>query len=235
LPAELRNRIYDLALNSSKRIVLTSGVRKTNPRHLAYRVRSKKLKEDKELLTPSILRVNRQIYHEALPVLYNQSLEFQDPKALFYFLSQVGLDAVKSLRCIKISAIAVGKKGDVTQPAFTALVQAANLETFSVGHLVLDQPTCGWLAKYDTYHIPMEAKWFFTAAHVWIEQMEKNKATGGKDWREIIVMDESAKSRSFETRILNPNLGHHGGYEYITLTPCTTGEFCKEIEKLLKK
>jgi hypothetical protein len=228
LPAELRNRIYDLALTSIKRIVLTSGIRKHNPRHLAYRVRSKKLKEDKELLTPGILCVNKQIYHEALPVLYNQPLEFQDAASLFYFLSQVGDDAVKSLRCIKISAISVGKKGEITHPTFTALVHATNLETFSVGHMVLQHATRSQYATYECCQIPMEAKWFFTVAHVWIEQMEKNKAKGGRDWRKVIVMDNSAPPLT--RRTWSQGLG----YLTITLARCTTDEFCKDMEKLLK-
>lgn len=140
LPAELRNRIYNLALTSSKRIVLISSIRKYNRRHLAYRVRSKKLKQDKELLTASILRVNKQIYHEALPVLYNQPLELGDTAALYYFLAQIGNDGIRSIRGIKIERICI-KKGEVTHPAFTVLAYATNLDTFSVECLIHEHTT----------------------------------------------------------------------------------------------
>lgn len=208
---------------------MTSSVRKHIRRHLAYRIRSKKLKEDKELLTPNILRVNRQIYHEALPVLYNQPLEFEDSFALFYFLSQIGNDGILSVRCIKITSISVGTKGLTTQPAFTALINAINLDMFTVGHLTTQSTSRRHSYTYTSNHRPMHAKWLFEAAHVWIEHLEKNKAKGGKDWRDVIVLDEAAKSMTFKQTNWTGS-----SFEVNYLTPCTMEKFCADMEKALK-
>lgn len=60
---------------------------------------------------------------------------------------------------------------------------------------------------------------FFPVAHVWIEQMERNKAEGGKDWRDVLSL---AKGGSFR-RVW---MGH---WQY------SSEEFCKDIAKLLKE
>jgi hypothetical protein len=192
--------------------VLKERVRKN--RHLAFRVRSKKLKEDKHLLSPSFLRVSKQIYQEALTLLYKQHLEFVNLSALFYFLSQIGKDAVQSVQDITIDFITLRKRSDITHPAFTVLVNAINLDSLHIRDMC-SQP-CYWY--FEDIQVGTVARWFFPVAHVWIEQMERNKGNG-KDWRKVLSFARDEKERSC--------------YEGPLPHPCE--EVFKDIEKLLNQ
>lgn len=76
----------------------------------------------------------------------------------------------------------------------------------------------------------MKAGWFFQAAHVWIEHLEKSKAKGGKDWKDVIVLDEAASSMTFVESFYIT--GHGWGSKPII--PCTMEKFCADMEKALK-
>jgi hypothetical protein len=172
------------------------------------------LKEERELLTPAILRVNKQIYAEALPVLYNQPLEFVDASALYYFLSQIGKDAIKSIQDVSIRFLSVGKRSEFTHPAFTALVNAENLNVLTIQYMRLHNSS----NLFHDIEVGKGAQWFYPVAHVWLEQMERGKANGGKDWRDVLSLAMEKKFTSF-----------WWGNEM----PCE--EFCEDIEKLLKE
>lgn len=211
--AELRNRIYDLALTSEKKIVLKEGI-KRNRRHLAFRGQDKKLNENKEILGPNILRVSEQVYQEALPVLYNQTLEFVEASALYYFLAQFGKDAVKSIQEISFHFLSVRKRSGLTHPVSTALVHAENRNVLTVQYMRLHDSS----KLFHDIKAGRAAQWFYPIAHVWIEQMERGLIKGRKVWRNVLSIAKDKKFSSFWT----------GGE-----LPCE--EFCEDVGRLLKE
>ncbi|QDS71414.1 hypothetical protein FKW77_003286 [Venturia effusa] len=229
LPAELRNRIYDLALTFPKRVTLTSGIRKHSRRQSAYRVLSRDFMQDRGVLNPSILRVNKQIYHEAMPVFYNQPLEFVDAVALYSFLAQIGQDAIPLIRQIRIERVSILKE-QTTHPAFTILAYATNLEALSIGYLIANHAVRNPYRGSPHTHSPLAAQPFFQVAHVWFEQMDKNKTKGGKDWRDVFVLDEATKSAVYTSQVWRPGIG----YAPVHRTPCTMDEIRAGIEEALK-
>lgn len=74
------------------------------------RVPATKLKKDEHLLNAALLRVNKQIYAEALPLLYHQPLFFKNPAALYYFLTQIGTDAVQFIPVASMQSLALGSR-----------------------------------------------------------------------------------------------------------------------------
>jgi hypothetical protein len=135
--------------------------------------------------------------------------------ALYYFLSQIGKDAVRSICNITIGHVVVGKRSEITHPAFTALIHATNLNTLRIGFLSLHS----YSKLFYDIKVGEAARRFFPVAHVWIEQMERNMASGGKDWRDVLSLD---KRDSF---------GCFWGDD----VKFSCSQFCKDIEKLLKE
>jgi hypothetical protein len=101
-----------------------------------FRIRSRKLREDKQLLNPALLRINKQIYAEALPLLYHQPLHFEDSAALYYFLVQIGKNAVHFIHDITINHCTVGQPSGLTHPAFIILLQVTNLNSLQILRLL---------------------------------------------------------------------------------------------------
>jgi hypothetical protein len=172
------------------------------------------LKAEKELLTPAILRVSKQIYAEALPILYNQELVFVNALALHCFLAQIGNDAVKSIQHVTIQSLKCGKLSEITHPAFTALANATNLNVLNILYKNLQSSD----RLFTDIAVDKPAQWLFPVAHVWFEQMEKNKARGGKDWRNVFAWIKG----SFIGSTWGPRIKFSGE------------RFCADIEKLLK-
>ena len=103
LPAELRNRIYELALTGSNGVFISTMTRKLRQ---VVRVRTHRLGSSKPLkdndLRPMLLLADKQVNSEASDYLYGQPLEFEDHHALQGFLVIIGLDNLKRLRHVSI-------------------------------------------------------------------------------------------------------------------------------------
>jgi hypothetical protein len=213
LPAELRNKIYELALTSEKRVVLKYHF-KNGRRRVPFRAGAKA--KVNGLLNPAILRACRQVCAEALPVLYNQPFEFMNALSLQTFLEQIGKDAVKSLQTVTILTLKVANNSEVTHPAFRALANAANLNALNI----LDFEISYRVTVFADIQVGALARFFFPVAHIWLEQMEKNMANCGKDWRDVLNL---ANGKVARCKMLGIN------------NNAPPDEFCKDVEKLLKE
>lgn len=51
---------------------------------------------------------------------------------MFYFLSQIGKSNIETLRNMSIETMSTGREGQITDPAFTALINAVTLESLNI-------------------------------------------------------------------------------------------------------
>lgn len=132
LPAEIRNRVYDLALVSAKDINLNT-------------FRSQIAAYENALKQPPLTRVNKSIRSEALPIFYGcnkikLSLRWCDP-AVLKWLSHIGASNRKLL--LNVEAYCARPRGrrrltiwsaDEVESALAKIGIAAKVEDFEVGH-----------------------------------------------------------------------------------------------------
>lgn len=91
LPAELRNRIHELALTRSRNLRIITAHFGQGPRLNNTRI------------FPSILLANHQTHAEATPILYgDNTFGFLRPDALHLFLQTIGPAAIKHLRHVEV-------------------------------------------------------------------------------------------------------------------------------------
>ena len=100
LPVEIRIEIYDLLLASRHQSWPNRDVYKMPQRQVVLGVLSG---PQVTTMHPAILRSCKQIYDEALPVLYARNiLSFSVPKEMFRFVAQIGPRNVKLLKSLNI-------------------------------------------------------------------------------------------------------------------------------------
>ncbi|KAE9972860.1 hypothetical protein BLS_008329 [Venturia inaequalis] len=189
LPAELRNRIYSLALVPDDPIQLTKTIQK-NRRHVATRTKRSTLQQR---ISHNILRTCKQVYYEAAPVLYGQPMEFSDPyghgqTALVCFLSQIGKHGARMLQTIVLDTVKVGKVSAFTHPVFTLLIDAINLKELRINRLYEGNHR----SNFPDANVGKLVQLFFPVAQIWIEQMGRSRADG-KDWKEVLSLGQCEK------------------------------------------
>lgn len=151
LPVELRKKIFALGFTPQGTTQIEAYLRPAavprvhpgiHPREVA--LVSRNLRRNKGASTPrpsynlALLKVDRETYREALPVLYESlELKFANFRALELFLDQIG-DAKQHLRHVEIAP--KGYESDfgplygATKRSFAMLESATGLQSFKVSH-----------------------------------------------------------------------------------------------------
>ncbi|KAF2469292.1 uncharacterized protein BDR25DRAFT_343703 [Lindgomyces ingoldianus] len=92
LPREIRDKIYTYSLRAAISVDVI-------PRLSYIHTADNPFKPP----TSGLLRVNKQVYHEAIEILYSKNIfRFQKPGQLFAFEQQIGLESLKRVRSICI-------------------------------------------------------------------------------------------------------------------------------------
>jgi hypothetical protein len=158
LPAELRNRIYEIALQDQdhhinsrmhyhRRIAYRISVREFKTLNINYPNRScwkrwrtplptKCAATGEEILdpvcvqlAPVLLRVSRQIYHEAIFYLYSSPIVCLDMQALHAFLTMIGPRRRAMLRDVEVTEWGTtAAHKSLNFPAISLLADAVKLE-----------------------------------------------------------------------------------------------------------
>lgn len=185
----------------------------------------KALKEHRAEINTNLLLVCKQIHLEAAGILYTQPIKFMSLDGMFYFLSQIGKSNIESLRQIAIETMSMGREGQMTEPAFTALVNAKNLETVNI---------CSIERRFsEREYVPCDhgigdiAASFFAIAHVWILQM-RHYRTDGKSWEDVLVLAQGGSYKA-ERGWPGEMFEFHGGENHFT-----KDQFCAEMRKLMR-
>lgn len=194
LPAELKNRIYDVALTDPegiffisrtkqyRRIVerevpnstdLSGDSRRSRHRYNRFRNPSSQASSPsapvKKLtpLVPNILLLNREIYAETQPILYaSNTFNVEDTTALHAFLANIGTNNRATLTDVTISGWGYTKAHKaMNHPAFTLLAGATNLQ-----HLRVDCRVSWSGAKH-------AARQLYRDGFHWLEAMGVAKGT----------------------------------------------------------
>lgn len=131
LPPELRNKIYGYCLVDPDEIVLRSKTK--NFRRSIVRTDSEGVgvrKEPRQELRPAILAVCSQIYEEASPLLYGQSIHVDDTMTLHAFIACTSHRNRLLLREIVVHSWGMGRGAHkaMNHPALTLLATCTNLE-----------------------------------------------------------------------------------------------------------
>ncbi|KAE9972861.1 hypothetical protein EG328_004738 [Venturia inaequalis] len=229
LPAELRNRIYKFSLETDDELLITDTLQKKPRRRVAcryYHRYEKALKNHKVDVNVNILRVCKQIHVEAVGILYAQPIKFMSLDGMFYFLSQIGKNNMESLRQIEIETMSMGREGQMTEPAFTALINAKNLDLLNI---------CSIERRFsEREYVPCDhgvgdiAASFFAIAHVWILQMSSYRSDG-KSWEDVLMLAQGGSyqaERGWPGEMFEFHLGENH---------FTKDEFCAEMRKLMRE
>ncbi|QDS73857.1 hypothetical protein FKW77_006755 [Venturia effusa] len=198
LPAELRNRIYFLALADDDGDVYvtstTKGYRRIAKRctqpdcipqfsrgHRSYRRYMGNRGDDEEeaparimnSFVPNLLTVSKTVHAEAASFLYGQRINFADNYSLLSFLNQIGREHTSMLREICIKEWCSGRAHrSINFPAMTLLASATNLE-----HLDIDC-SMGYFTSYGREKLtaPIRAaRKAFRDCYPWFEAAGKVK------------------------------------------------------------
>ncbi|QDS68176.1 hypothetical protein FKW77_010464 [Venturia effusa] len=228
LPAELRNRIYEFSLESDDDLLVTDRLQKSPRRRVAcryYHRYEKALKKHQADVNPNLLLVCKQVHFEAVGILYTQPIKFMSLDGLFCFLSQIGKNNIENLRDISIETMSMGRDGQMTEPAFTALLNAKNLESLNI---------CSIERRFsEREYVPCDhglgdiAASFFAIAHVWMEQM-RHYRTDGKSWKDVLVLAHGGRYKAERGWPGEMFEFHDGENEF------TKDDFFTEMRKVMK-
>jgi hypothetical protein len=229
LPAELRNRIYQFALVADNELLIDQRLQKKPRRRVAcryYHKRDKPTKKYKADINSNLLLINKQVYQEAIGILYGQPIKFMTLDALLYFLSQIGKFHTEILRSITIDHIVMGREAQITHGAFTALLNATHLTSLDI--CAIDRRYSEREYVTCDHGIKDLAASFFYVAHVWVEQMKRYRSDQ-KGWEDVLVLAQGAsfnKDRCWS----GERFELHSGMESFTKE-----EFQAEIYRLLRE
>lgn len=226
LPAEIRNQIYKLTLTTDEQVHLTLRHRKSRPTVV--------LDKDYTLgLNPKFLLVNKAIYFEGRPILYENKFYFAGPNTLFTFLSGLSATFKSWIRDITFDfenpPFWNARKDfeyeylHYLRPAFTALIGTTNLEHL---HLYFDAES---YAPYtveeadscteeeadsdiqDEEDFPSK---FYEDAYLWLEELVRQKGSKEEAVKMIDISLRTEEGRitgmdSRSTSILHERLLEH--------------------------
>lgn len=149
LPAEIRNLIYTYALTDpsgfhfvtafkhrrrvTERISVNLAHQLAQEGFIIRKLNSELRKNHKRpaTLVPSLLAVSKQIYSEGQDILYGNEFSFVDTPALYAFMINLGSNAKKCLKSVRVASWARGSGSKTYNHAcFSVLAGAVNLENF---------------------------------------------------------------------------------------------------------
>lgn len=231
LPPELKNKIYGYVLTSEHEVPIIWKLRQY--RHIAAlgdtesfqsflrRGRYNYLaKPTKQIETPSfgpnILRLNRQIYAETLPILYGaNTFAFEDSRAMLAFCACIGPTNCALLRQLTLKHMGYSKgTKSLNNPAFAQLASAVNLTRLSM------QCSIHYSGRGEQI-----ARQFYRDAHHWLEAVATNK--GRRDAGVEIVELGVDNVRYYGYTSDNEDAAH-------TKLPAVTASFQTELRRMLK-
>jgi hypothetical protein len=160
LPPELRDMIYEMALTDVNGISIVSkskAYRRTvcrapiydsewtgysRRRNHTYGTKRPILDDGREelapqerSLVPNILAVSKQIYKEAIGILYGQDFVIEDTDALHRFLAIIGLRNQQRLLSLDVNSFCEGRnKKIINHCAFMSLAGATNLKSLRLNN-----------------------------------------------------------------------------------------------------
>ncbi|EUC46244.1 hypothetical protein COCMIDRAFT_25673 [Bipolaris oryzae ATCC 44560] len=217
LPAEIRNTIYNYALCDPSGINFISACYKK--RRVAARVSAEYMSKisryynttskratgdnidangDYVPLVPSLLAVNKQIYHEGIDILYGNQLTFVDSLALYSFLINLGPVRAQRLRKLQILGWHHSRAMKVYNNAcFAALAWATNLTSFDIR-----APIGSYRAMHDG------ADQFYRDAFPWLEAVgaAKGKPDAALD---VLTLGEMCLSGPWSSRSSDDSVPEH--------------------------
>ncbi|KAL8724987.1 MAG: hypothetical protein Q9166_007636 [cf. Caloplaca sp. 2 TL-2023] len=186
LPAELKNKIYSLALTCDHEVALVSRIIRyrhraelgTTETFQAFRRRRDpwgyRNITPNMIITPSfvpnLLALNHQINAETQPILYGANVfAFENTKALHTFCTNIGPRNGAALRELTIKHWGDTKAGKgLNYPAFTSMIHAVNLTRLNLDCEV------AWGGRGDKI-----ARQIYGDGHDWLEAVGRSK--GQKD------------------------------------------------------
>jgi len=193
LPAELRNAIYELALQSSRPIghfiVNKSSWYKRTVRSATPGTESKVgghgsainnyAWQKRSSLAPGLLATNRKVYAEAKGILYDSPFRFENSTALFQFLSSIGYTNRLLLKDITLDAWGYeGAPEAMNYAAFAMLAEGChNLDRLFIHDRIHSHSSNGM------------ARAFYKTARSWLEAVGRSK--GAKDAAvDVVIFDD---------------------------------------------
>jgi hypothetical protein len=232
LPSELRNMIYGYCLEDPAGINFVATFkhkRRTVERvsqeaqaelggrnhyyHASRLNDSARAKyEEPVALTPALLAVSKQIHQEARDILYNNELIFADSFALYNFLINVGPDAAKQIKHLRIMGWGWGRAMKAyNHSCFAVLAWATNVET-----LHLDK-TSGYSRSPKS-----AADQLYRDAFPWLEAIgvAKGKVDAGVD---VLEFDDELFDHNY----------HYTASQLVTMGEDKVALFRETLRKLL--
>ncbi|QDS76055.1 hypothetical protein FKW77_005579 [Venturia effusa] len=211
LPAEIRLKIFGLCLVSEDLMSLyetygslmskRTGQLKPELGNLSKANRRRRLKTyhrnpvkyyrngPLNEMAVQILQLNHQIYNEALPVLYNQPLEFYTTEALDLFFACTNTAMPPMLRNITIRRTHLSQ--DTPQQLsynqaylrFDKLSLAVNIQKFSINQLIVSD-----YDFIDEQSTAKGAELFIEVAQHWLA-MIRNREKGETNWKKVVHVE----------------------------------------------
>lgn len=199
LPAELRNTIYQMALEDPNDMTIISktkilrrvtvrGLAKTYTDDVGYHRRHRVRptpdpSKPRVELSPALLAVNRQINTEGGTVLYSQKLHLEDMVAVYQFLTQVGHANRQLIRDITVHGWGEGRgvHKSLNHPAFSMLAGVTNLRRLFLDCRVeYGVAYRSWpVQHHQTRSLVSMATRFYRDGHNWLDAV--GVATGNRD------------------------------------------------------
>lgn len=112
---------------------------------------------------------------------------------MFCFFCQIGKSNIESVRQISIETMSMGREAQMTEPAFTALINAKNLDSLNI---------CSIERRFsEREYVPCDhgvgdiAASFFAIAHVWVSQMGQYR-TDGKSWEDVLLLAKGGRYKA---------------------------------------
>ncbi|USP82098.1 uncharacterized protein yc1106_09372 [Curvularia clavata] len=199
LPAELRNTIYSYTLSDPAGINIVGAFRHRRrtvmrmpaefvntpdgPRRRIQRYMNERNADHRKALppiVPSLLAVNKQIYAEAVNILYDNEFVFIDSSSLYAFLINLGPSGARRLKSIRIMGW-LHSRGKITynHACFALLAWATNLTS-----LHIESPIGYWRSTN------LGVDQFYRDAFPWIEAF--GTAKGKRDAAiDILQLEET--------------------------------------------
>ncbi|KAK0642498.1 hypothetical protein DIS24_g8973 [Lasiodiplodia hormozganensis] len=199
LPAELREKIYELSL-ARHAIALRAEVR--NGKNVISLQRLED--EQRHGLTPSLLLINRATYAEGGPVLYGNHFYLHDSMALYVFLAILSPKTKDWIRemtlsqwnrdvCADVHLYRTPEKERILVPAFTSLIGMTNLQRL---HLEFT------LSSIDNFRIVNRRRYsmqehlalcIYEWAHFWLDELSREKGSREEAVKIIDIRVSSAQ------------------------------------------
>lgn len=190
LPAELRNKIYQMALIGSEadepifitsvtkyhRRVATRCTENTcDPQFNRGHYGQSAIPKDNNF-SPNILAVSKTIHAESAFLLYSQPIFVADNNALLTFLSQIGPRHSTLLRDITVGTWCDSRSHkSINFPAMALLAQSTNLERLKIASTIAYFNSLSWSTRKPVEIAVKVARHVFRDCYPWLESVGRAK------------------------------------------------------------